>query len=98
MAALRGLDGTVAESTPEPADRERVAASLDRGLRCGKFGEADRDQALARQSFTDDLGVLADRQIVIEAVAENMRSEPMPGIPGASPAAEQPVDRSRRIR
>ncbi|MFL5993633.1 MAG: hypothetical protein ACJ736_04845 [Streptomyces sp.] len=51
-AALRGLDGTVAESTPElaAADRERVAASLDRGLRRGKFGEAGRDRGLARLS------------------------------------------------
>src|SRR4051794_19744745 len=48
VAALHGLDDTVAESTSElaTADRERVAASLDRGLRCGRFGEADRDQAL----------------------------------------------------
>ncbi|MGC0335129.1 3-hydroxybutyryl-CoA dehydrogenase [Streptomyces sp. SLBN-8D4] len=73
VAALRGLDVTVAESTPElaAAGRERVTASLDRGLRRGKFGAADRDQALARLSFTHDLGDLADRQIVIEAVAEN---------------------------
>ncbi|MEV7732977.1 hypothetical protein AB0O75_12905 [Streptomyces sp. NPDC088921] len=41
---------------------------------------------------------MADRQIVIEAVAENMRSEPMPGILGASRAAEKPVDHPRRIR
>ncbi|MFF0095247.1 3-hydroxybutyryl-CoA dehydrogenase [Streptomyces canus] len=73
VAALRGLDVTVAESTPElaAAGRKRVTASLDRGLRRGKFGEADREQALTRLSFTHDLGDLADRQIVIEAVAEN---------------------------
>jgi hypothetical protein len=41
---------------------------------------------------------LADRQIVIEAVAENMRGEPMPGILGASRATEQPVDHPRGIR
>jgi 3-hydroxybutyryl-CoA dehydrogenase len=73
VAALRGLDVTVAESTPElaAAGRDRVTASLDRGLRRGKLTEADRDQALARLSFTHDLGELADRQFVIEAVAEN---------------------------
>ncbi|MFI6435319.1 3-hydroxybutyryl-CoA dehydrogenase [Streptomyces sp. NPDC050759] len=73
VAALRGLDVSVAESTAElaAAGRERVTASLDRGLRRGKLGEADRDRALARLSFTHDLGDLADRQIVIEAVAEN---------------------------
>ncbi|MFF4833390.1 3-hydroxybutyryl-CoA dehydrogenase [Streptomyces sp. NPDC001315] len=73
VAALRGLDVTVAESTPElaAAGRDRVTASLDRGLRRGKLTETDRDQALARLSFTHDLGELADRQFVIEAVAEN---------------------------
>ncbi|WP_328350130.1 3-hydroxybutyryl-CoA dehydrogenase [Streptomyces sp. NBC_00457] len=73
VAALRGLDVTVAESSPElaAAGRDRVTASLDRGLRRGKLTEADRDQALARLSFTHDLGDLADRQFVVEAVAEN---------------------------
>jgi 3-hydroxybutyryl-CoA dehydrogenase len=40
-------------------------------LRGDGFAGATRDQALARLSFTHDLGDLADRQIVIEAVAEN---------------------------
>ncbi|MFC6065306.1 3-hydroxybutyryl-CoA dehydrogenase [Streptomyces ochraceiscleroticus] len=73
VAALRGLDVTVAESTPElaAAGRGRITASLDRGLRRGKLTAADRDQALARLSFTHDLEELADRQFVIEAVAEN---------------------------
>ncbi|MGW6143040.1 3-hydroxybutyryl-CoA dehydrogenase [Streptomyces sp. NPDC055140] len=73
VAALRGLDVTVAESTPElaVAGRTRLVASLDRGLRRGKLTEAERDRALARLSFTHDLGELADRQFVIEAVAEN---------------------------
>ncbi|MGA5895330.1 3-hydroxybutyryl-CoA dehydrogenase [Streptomyces venetus] len=73
VAALRGLDVTVAESSPDlaGAGRDRVAASLDRGVRRGKLTETDRDQALARLSFTHDLGGLADRQFVVEAVAEN---------------------------
>jgi len=73
VAALRGLDVTVAESSAEfaAAGRDRVVASLDRGLRRGKLTGAERDQALARVTFTHDLGELADRQFVIEAVAEN---------------------------
>ncbi|MFJ6569535.1 3-hydroxybutyryl-CoA dehydrogenase [Streptomyces sp. NPDC091292] len=73
IAALRGLDVTVAESTPElaAAGRDRVTASLDRGLRRGKLTEDARDQALDRLSFTHDLHALADRQFVIEAAAEN---------------------------
>ncbi|MGW7689085.1 3-hydroxybutyryl-CoA dehydrogenase [Streptomyces asiaticus] len=73
IAALRGLDVTVAESTPElvTAGRDRVAASLDRGLRRGKLTEADHGRALSRLTFTHDLSELADRQFVIEAVAES---------------------------
>ncbi|MCX5251063.1 3-hydroxybutyryl-CoA dehydrogenase [Streptomyces sp. NBC_00201] len=73
VAALHGLDVIVAESTPQlaAAGRSRAVASLDRGLRRGKLTEAERDQAMARLRFTDDLGELADRQFVIEAVAEN---------------------------
>jgi 3-hydroxybutyryl-CoA dehydrogenase len=73
LAALRGLDVIVAESTPELAaiGRDRVTASLDRGLRRGKLTETDRVQALERLSFTHDLDELADRQFIIEAVAEH---------------------------
>ncbi|MFD5063680.1 3-hydroxybutyryl-CoA dehydrogenase [Streptomyces sp. NPDC058394] len=73
VAALRGLDVVVAESTPEltAAGRARVTASLDRGLRRGKLTAADREAALGRLAFTHDLGELADRQFVVEAVAEN---------------------------
>ncbi|WP_432165596.1 3-hydroxybutyryl-CoA dehydrogenase [Streptomyces sp. bgisy031] len=73
VAALRGHDVMVAESSPElaAAGRARVLESLDRGLRRGKLTEAEREQAQTRLSFTHDLGELADRQFVIEAVAEN---------------------------
>ncbi|GGJ35245.1 3-hydroxybutyryl-CoA dehydrogenase [Streptomyces brasiliensis] len=73
VAALHGLEVIVAESNPDQAaaGRDRITASLERGLRHGKLTAADRDQALARLSFTDDLSELADRQIVIEAVAES---------------------------
>ncbi|PZH11355.1 3-hydroxybutyryl-CoA dehydrogenase [Streptomyces sp. NTH33] len=73
VAARNGLDVRVAESTHDAveAGRRRVTASLDRGVRHGKLSEEQRDQALARLSFTHDLGDMADRQFVIEAVAEN---------------------------
>jgi 3-hydroxybutyryl-CoA dehydrogenase len=73
VAARRGIDVCVAESTPEALDagRRRVTASLDRGIRHSKLGAEQRDQALSRLSFTLDLGDMADRQFVIEAVAEN---------------------------
>ncbi|MFJ9373419.1 3-hydroxybutyryl-CoA dehydrogenase [Streptomyces sp. NPDC101455] len=73
VAARHGLDVRVAEATPEAAEtgRRRVTGSLDRGVRRGKLSEEERDGALARLSFTHDLGDLADRQFVVEAVAEN---------------------------
>jgi 3-hydroxybutyryl-CoA dehydrogenase len=73
VAALAGVDVRVAEATPDAveAGRRRITASLDRGVRRGKLTEVQRDQALARLAFTHDLGDLADRQFVIEAVAEN---------------------------
>ncbi|WP_019055916.1 3-hydroxybutyryl-CoA dehydrogenase [Streptomyces prunicolor] len=73
VAARGGLDVLVAETTPEAAvaGRRRITGSLDRGVRRGKLTEELRDLALARLSFTHDLGDMADRQFVIEAVAEN---------------------------
>ncbi|MFI0821079.1 3-hydroxybutyryl-CoA dehydrogenase [Streptomyces sp. NPDC021098] len=72
VAARQGLDVLVAEATHDSAEagRRRLTASLDRGLRRGKLTEGERDQALARLRFTCHLGDLADRQFVIEAVAE----------------------------
>ncbi|WP_413098734.1 3-hydroxybutyryl-CoA dehydrogenase [Streptomyces sp. Inha503] len=73
VAARHGIDVRVAEATPDAAEagRRRLTASLDEGVRRGKLSEEQRDQALARLSFSHDLSDLADRQFVIEAVAEN---------------------------
>jgi 3-hydroxybutyryl-CoA dehydrogenase len=73
VAARHGLGVRVAEATPDAvaAGRRRITASLDRGVRRGKLTEEQRDQAMARLSFTHDLSEMADRQFVVEAVAEN---------------------------
>lgn len=73
VAARHGLGVRVAEATPDAvaAGRRRITASLDRGVQRGKLTEEQRDQALARLSFTHDLSEMADRQFVVEAVAEN---------------------------
>jgi 3-hydroxybutyryl-CoA dehydrogenase len=73
VAARRGIDVRVAEATPDAAatGRRRLIASLDRGVQRGKLSEEERDQTFARLSFTHDLSDLADRQLVVEAVAEN---------------------------
>ncbi|CAL9632585.1 3-hydroxybutyryl-CoA dehydrogenase [Streptomyces thermocoprophilus] len=73
VATCSGLDVLVAEAdrTAAEAGRRRITASLDRGIRRGKLSEDERDHALDHLTFTHDLGDLADRQFVIEAVAEN---------------------------
>ncbi|WP_155060169.1 3-hydroxybutyryl-CoA dehydrogenase [Streptomyces blattellae] len=73
VAARNGIDVRVAEATHHAAEagRRRITASMDRGVQRGKLSQEQRDQALARLSFTHDLGDMADRQFVIEAVAEN---------------------------
>ncbi|MEU6381063.1 3-hydroxybutyryl-CoA dehydrogenase [Streptomyces sp. NPDC046909] len=50
---------------------QRLAASLDRGVAKGKLTAEERDAALARVTFTRDLGELADRWLVIEAIKED---------------------------
>ncbi|MET7943985.1 3-hydroxybutyryl-CoA dehydrogenase [Streptomyces sp. NPDC005302] len=73
LCATSSLDVTVvvfSESSLTTAPR-RLTASLDRGVTKGKLDPAERDAALARVSFTRDLGQLADRHLVIEAVKED---------------------------
>jgi 3-hydroxybutyryl-CoA dehydrogenase len=72
-AALSGVDVLIAEATPEAvaSGRQRITASLDRGINRGKLTEQQRDEAVRRLSFTRQLDELGTRQFVIEAVAEN---------------------------
>lgn len=70
--ARAGLDVKVSEASGEALEigRTRLTGSLDTAVRRGKLAEAERDEALSRISFTTDLGDFADRDLVIEAVAE----------------------------
>ncbi|MGW8889083.1 3-hydroxybutyryl-CoA dehydrogenase [Streptomyces sp. NPDC055749] len=72
VCARAGLDVMVAERGAEAlaAGRSRLIASIDRGLRGGKLTEEEREATLGRLSFTSDLDAFADRDLVIEAVAE----------------------------
>ncbi|MFF4796494.1 3-hydroxybutyryl-CoA dehydrogenase [Streptomyces sp. NPDC001276] len=73
VCARAGLAVLVCETGPETlkAGRDRITASLDRGLRNRKLTEAERDAALGRIRFTTDLADSADRDMMIEAVAED---------------------------
>ena len=73
LCALHGLDVRLAVSRPASLDAapRRIAASLDRRIAKGRLTAADRDAALARVRVGTDLGDLADRQLVVEAVVED---------------------------
>jgi len=73
VCARSGLDVKVAETTGEALElgRTRLANSLDHATSRGKITEQERDETLARLTFTTDLGEFADRDLVIEAVVEN---------------------------
>ncbi|RAG85684.1 3-hydroxybutyryl-CoA dehydrogenase [Streptacidiphilus pinicola] len=70
--ARSGLDVKVSEASGEALElgRTRITTSLDTAVRRGKLSEEDRDAALARISFTTELADFADRDLVVEAVAE----------------------------
>jgi 3-hydroxybutyryl-CoA dehydrogenase len=73
VCARAALDVVVAELDPAAAEaaQARVTRSLDRGVSSGKLSEEDRGAAVERIRFTTDVGELADRQLVIEAVVED---------------------------
>jgi 3-hydroxybutyryl-CoA dehydrogenase len=72
VCARAGLDVVVREVDAGAAEAAlaRLTTSLDRGARSGKLNEEARDAALAKVRMTTDLGELADRQLVVEAVVE----------------------------
>jgi len=73
VCARAGLDVVVREISDDAAQagRRRITDSLDRATRRGKLAEADRDAALGRLRFTTDLADFADRDLVVEAIAED---------------------------
>ncbi len=73
VCARAGLDVIVTEASEElaQASRQRLERSLDRAVKAGKLEHDERDEALGRLRVTPDLGALADRQLVIEAVVES---------------------------
>jgi len=52
------------------AGRSRIETSLDRAVKAGKLDDDARTATLGRIHFVTDIGELADRQLVVEAVRE----------------------------
>ncbi|WP_329620436.1 3-hydroxybutyryl-CoA dehydrogenase [Streptomyces sp. NBC_01255] len=73
VCARAGLDTILREvSGPAAAAaRERIAVSLERAVQRGKLDRSSAESALDRITVTSDLGDLADRQLVVEAVVED---------------------------
>lgn len=75
VSARSGLDVVVVESSPTAADagRRRLEASLGRAEAKGKIDSAA--QVLDRVRVVTDLGGLADRDLVVEAIVEDERAK-----------------------
>jgi 3-hydroxybutyryl-CoA dehydrogenase len=74
VCAKAGIDVIVVEMTDELADTSKAAIerSLGKALERGKIDEAGRDDALGNLSFATDLTFFVDRDLVIEAVVEDL--------------------------
>jgi 3-hydroxybutyryl-CoA dehydrogenase len=54
------------------AGQQRIAGNLDRAVAKGRLSPENRDATLARVEVTDDLGVAATADLVVEAVFEDL--------------------------
>jgi 3-hydroxybutyryl-CoA dehydrogenase len=77
VAAKAGFDVVVTEVDAKAleAGRQRVRKSLDKAVEKAKLSAEDRDAALRRVRFATGLDAHADRDLVIEAVVEDMSAK-----------------------
>ena len=73
VCARAGLEVLVVEADDAAAEsaRARIESSVERGVERGKLDAAEAEDALDLLTTSADLERLADRQLVIEAVAED---------------------------
>lgn len=67
---VREVDAAAVE-----AGRKRIVRSLDRAVERGKSTAEERDQALSRIEFVTEVEALADSDLVIEAVVEDLEAK-----------------------
>ncbi len=74
VCARAGLETLVREVDDAllSAGLERIRGSLEKSVKKGRTSEAERDAALGAISGTTDLGELADRDLIIEAIVESL--------------------------
>ena len=77
VCAKAGFDTVVREMSDELLEQglERVRRSLEKAVKKGKLEEDDKEAALARISGTTELEALADRDLIIEAIVENLEEK-----------------------
>lgn len=73
VCARAGCDVVVVEANPAALEHgfARLEHSLERAERAGKLSVEERTSARARVRASEELGELADRQVVFEAVVED---------------------------
>jgi 3-hydroxybutyryl-CoA dehydrogenase len=74
VAAVAGYDIVLRDVTDEALDRalQRIESSLGKLVEKGRVAADDRDAALGRITRTTDLDAVADAEIVVEAVFEEL--------------------------
>jgi 3-hydroxybutyryl-CoA dehydrogenase len=74
VAARAGYETVVREVSEEVVDKglQKIQGSLGKAVEKGKLDAAERDAAVARLSGAVDLAALADCDVVIEAIVENL--------------------------
>ena len=77
ISAKAGLEVVVREINEEAvaAGRGRIEKSLGRAVSKEKLTQAEMDEALARLSFTTELSGLADCDLIVEAIVENIEAK-----------------------
>ncbi len=77
ISAKAGYDVVVREVDEAAAAKgeARIRKSMDRAVSKEKMTAEDRDAAMARITFTTELSGLADRDLVIEAIVENLEAK-----------------------
>jgi 3-hydroxybutyryl-CoA dehydrogenase len=77
LAAKSGFEVLVREVNTDfvAAGEKRIRKSMDRAVEKEKLTAEDRDAALGRISFTTDVSDLSDRDLVIEAIVEELEAK-----------------------
>jgi 3-hydroxybutyryl-CoA dehydrogenase len=77
VAARSGYETVVREVSGELVEKGvgKIRGSLDKAVERGKLDAAARDEAAGRLSGTVDLAALADCDIVVEAIVENLEDK-----------------------